>query len=70
MDGYFRVRGYVGQRCLPECVSNDIVAEHQQLWSGMQFRIIDDKVNSKKYARLVLQTEVTPFLQGISLAIF
>ena len=56
-------------------LSNNIVAEHPDLCSGMRFRIMYELIcygnlNSNRHFRQVLQSEVAPFNQGIPRAIF
>ncbi|GFT48263.1 uncharacterized protein TNCV_4708361 [Trichonephila clavipes] len=77
-DGRIRVRCYVGERCLPECV----IVRHSGLTSGVMVcgaisyhersnvLPIEGNLNSNRYVREVLQPEVVPFLQGSPGAIF
>ena len=53
LDGSFNVRCYCGKRCLQSAISNDIVAEQSELWSGIRFRI---KYNQICYDLRVIST--------------
>ncbi|GFW49566.1 transposable element Tcb1 transposase [Trichonephila clavipes] len=74
-DGCIRVRHYVVERCLPEC----IIELHSGLkpgvmvWCAISYHgrlRIKGNINSNRYVHEVLQPEVVPFLQGILGAIF
>ena len=77
-DGHFRVRRYVGQCCLLECVIEQHIgrifgvmvwgAISHHGWSNLQRT--ESNLNSNKYVREELQPEVVPFLQSTSGAIF
>ena len=47
-DGVVRVEHYADQRCILECIHSDIlsdiVAEQQELRSGVQYHIMDDPI--------------------------
>ena len=43
-DERVHVRHYAGQRCFQRTLSNDIVAEHPELWPEVQFRVMDDRI--------------------------
>ncbi|GFU53489.1 transposable element Tcb1 transposase [Trichonephila clavipes] len=77
-DGRNRVRRYVIERCLPECV----IERHSGLtpgvmvWSVVSYHErsnslrIEGNLNSNRSVREVLQLEVISFLQGFSRATF
>ncbi|GFX15964.1 uncharacterized protein TNCV_522711 [Trichonephila clavipes] len=41
-DARIRVKRYAGERCFKRALSNDILAEHLELWFGVRFHLIDD----------------------------
>ena len=43
-DGFVFYRGCAGRRCLPDAISNNIVAELLEVWFGARFHIMDDPI--------------------------